>query len=251
MQEDIMEHDLAQLRSELFHLSRVVMLGELSGSLAHELNQPLTSILSNAQAAQEYLAKDPTDLDEVRGILQDIVDEGRRAGELIRRLRLLFCKGEVRCDALDLNELVLEVLKLMNSDLIDHGITIRTQLAPGLPTVNGDRVQLQQVVINLIMNASDAMTGAATTDRRLSVCTRPDENDGVQMSVADTGCGIPADELTRIFEPFHSNKTKGMGLGLAICHMIISAHAGKLWATNDEHLGACFHFALPRRPLMI
>jgi C4-dicarboxylate-specific signal transduction histidine kinase len=213
--------------------------------LAHELNQPLTAILSNAQAAQEFLAQDPTNLDEVRGILQDIVDEDKRAREVIRRLRLLFRKGEVQFEALDLNELVLEVLKLMNSDLVNHGVSVETELAGALPTIRGDRVQLQQVLINLIVNASDAMTNNDINDRQLRASTTLDDGNGVRISLADSGCGIPAGQLEQIFEPFHTTKDKGMGLGLAVCRTIISAHAGKFWATNNPDRGACFHIALP------
>jgi PAS domain S-box-containing protein len=239
------ERDGARQRNELAHLARVALLGELSGSLAHELNQPLTAILSNAQAAQEFLAQDPTNLDEVRGILQDIVDEDKRAREVIRRLRLLFRKGEVQFEALDLNELVLEVLKLMNSDLVNHGVSVETELAGALPTIRGDRVQLQQVLINLIVNASDAMTNNDINDRQLRASTTLDDGNGVRISLADSGCGIPGGQLEQIFEPFHTTKDKGMGLGLAVCRTIISAHAGKFWATNNPDRGACFHITLP------
>ena len=155
-------------RAELAHLSRVTMLGELSGSLAHELNQPLTAILSNAQAAQRFLAHDDVDLDEVRDILTDIVDQDNRAGEVIHRLRLLLKKGEVQQQPLDVNNAVQEVLKLMRGDLLNHGVTTLTKLGPALPTIKGDRVQLQQVLLNLLMNACDAMNGNAPADRKLS-----------------------------------------------------------------------------------
>jgi two-component system, LuxR family, sensor kinase FixL len=242
------ERERVRQRAELAHLSRVAMLGELSGSLAHELNQPLTAILSNAQAAQAFLAQEATDLDEVRGILKDIVDEDRRAREVIRRLRLLFRKGEIQFEALDLNELVLEVLKLMNSDLVNHGVKVQTDLVDALPRIKGDRVQLQQVLINLIVNASDAMSDNNGFDRTMRVTTQLEDSQAVQMSVSDAGCGIAADQIERIFEPFHTTKAKGMGLGLAVCRTIVSAHAGKLWATNNRPRGACFHATLPSIP---
>jgi two-component system, LuxR family, sensor kinase FixL len=243
------EREQIRQRNELAHLSRVAMLGELSGSLAHELNQPLTAILSNAQAAQEFLAQNPADLQEVHGILQDIVDEDRRAREVIRRLRLLFRKGEVHYESLDLNELVLEVVKLMTSDLTNHGIAVRTDLARELPSVNGDRVQLQQVLINLIVNATDAMNDNGNAERRLCLRTALGESGEVELSVADAGCGIPDGEIERIFEPFHTTKENGMGLGLAVCRTIISAHAGKLWATNNPDRGACLHVTFAPLPV--
>jgi PAS domain S-box-containing protein len=239
------ESEQLRQRQELAHLSRVAMLGELSGSLAHELNQPLSAILSNAQAAQEFLSAKPVDLDEVRGILQDIVSEDRRAGEIIRRLRLLFRKGEVQHEPIDLNGLILEVLKLMNSEQVNHGVTLQTELAPELPAVTGDRVQLQQVLINLIMNAFDAMGGLDMAERTLTIATRLDSEDRVEIRVADTGCGIPLGHLERIFEPFHTTKAHGMGLGLAVCRTIISAHAGVLRATNNPDRGACLYVTLP------
>jgi signal transduction histidine kinase len=242
------ERDRARQRNELAHLSRVAMLGELSGSFAHELTQPLTSILSNAQAAQQFLADGPAEIEEVRGILQDIVDEDRRAREVIGRLRLLFRKGEVQYEPLDLNDLVRDVIKLMNSELINHGVTVQTDLAPQLPNVRGDRVQLQQVLINLLVNASDAMGEDDIANRKLRVSTRLNQHDEAELAVADSGCGIPPEQIERVFEPFHTTKTKGMGLGLTVCRTIISAHGGRLHAENNSDRGACFHVSLPSIP---
>ncbi len=165
------EMELEQQRSELAHLSRVTMLGELSGSLAHELNQPLSAILSNAQAAQRFLAGDPSNLDEVREILKDIVEQDKRAGEVIRRLRLLLTKGEVHRQPLDMSEVLLDVLKVVRSDLLNQGVAVSTAFAPDLPAVFGDRVQMQQVVLNLVMNGCDAMSGIERARRRLAVKT--------------------------------------------------------------------------------
>jgi PAS domain S-box-containing protein len=246
------EVEAAKHRNELAHLSRVTMLGELSGSLAHELNQPLTAILSNAQAAQRFLAHERPDLEEVRGSLKDIVDEDKRAGEVIYRLRMLFKKGEVEHQSLDVNELVTDVLKFLNSDLVNHMVAARTELAANLPRVRGDRVQLQQVLINLIVNACDAMTSLGTADRDLLVRTEHSQSggadgraSGVRISVCDHGSGIPPDQLDAVFEPFVTTKNHGMGLGLAVCRTIVSAHAGRLWATNNADRGASFHVALP------
>jgi PAS domain S-box-containing protein len=235
-------------RNELFHLSRVAVLGELLGSLSHELHQPLTAILTNAQAAQEILATTPMDEDEFEAILEDIVSADKRAAEVISRLRLLFRKGEVQYEALDLNEVVLDVLKLMDGDLAYHNVTLHTELASDLPKIKGDRVQLQQVFINLIVNATDAMDEITTTDRELLVRTRLDDHGCVELRITDTGCGIPIGQIERVFQPFHTTKAKGTGLGLAVCRTIISAHSGTLWAANNPERGATFHVALSPEP---
>jgi PAS domain S-box-containing protein len=239
------EQEIQQQRNELAHLSRVTMLGELSGSLAHELNQPLTAILSNAQAAQRFLAHDHADLNEVRDILADIVAEDKRAGEVIRRLRLLLKKGEVQHQPFDLNEVVREVLKLVRSDLVNQGVAAHAELAPALPAVNADRVQLQQVLLNLVMNACDAMAGGPAGDRKLIIRTGLAGGEGIRVSVADRGVGLAPDKLEKVFEPFFTTKVHGMGLGLSVCRTIITAHGGKLWTANNPERGATFHFTLP------
>jgi C4-dicarboxylate-specific signal transduction histidine kinase len=238
------EAELEQQRNELAHLSRVTLLGELSGSLAHELNQPLMAILSNAQAGLRFLERDPGNIDEVRNILRDIAEDDKRAGEIIRRLRSLLRKDDVRHAPLDANQVVLEVLKLMHSDLINRKMTVNPRLAVGLPAVKGDRVQLQQVLLNLIMNGCDAMDGSPG-ERTLTLRTVLSADGEVEISVADCGPGIPPADLQRIFEPFVSTKAEGMGLGLAVCRTIVTAHDGRLWATNNVARGATVHFALP------
>jgi signal transduction histidine kinase len=239
-----MEEEMLQRRSELAHLSRMAMMGELSGALAHELNQPLAAILGNAQAAQHHLARDGPDLNEVREILADIVDSDRRAGEVIKRLRALFRKEETRHEALDLNEVVDEVLLLTRSDLISRRVGVDLELAPHLPVVSGDRVQLQQVLLNFVVNGCDAMNGEAAS-RRLTVRTAVADANTVVVTVSDTGQGIPVADLERIFEPFVSSKADGMGLGLAVCRTIVAAHGGRVWAANNSDVGASLHFALP------
>jgi PAS domain S-box-containing protein len=239
------ELEVQQQRGELAHLSRVTMLGELSGSLAHELNQPLTAILSNAQAAQRFLAHDNADLNEVRDILADIVAEDKRAGEVIRRLRLLLKKGEVQHQPFDINEVVREVLKLVRSDLVNQGVAVEAELAPALPEVNADRVQLQQVLLNLVMNACDAMAGGPAGDHKLIIRTELAGSEGIRVSVADRGVGLASENLEKVFEPFFTTKVQGMGLGLSVCRSIITAHGGKLWATNNPGRGATFQFTLP------
>jgi PAS domain S-box-containing protein len=241
------EQEIEQQRNELAHLSRVNLLGELAGSLAHELNQPLTSILSNAQAGQRFLAHDPTNLKDIRDILADIVSEDKRAGEVIRRLRLLLKKGEVQRQPLQVNEVVQGILKLMRSDLVNHGVTAQSELAPDLPVVYGDSVQLQQVLLNLAMNACDALAGVARDQRRLIIRTGLAGNDSVRISVSDCGAGIAPEKLERVFDPFYTTKPHGMGLGLSVCRTIITAHGGLLWAANNPERGATFHFTLPVR----
>ncbi|HEY6241994.1 MAG TPA: PAS domain S-box protein [Burkholderiales bacterium] len=240
------EAEAALQRNELAHLSRVAILGELSGSLAHELNQPLTAILSNAQAAQRILGRGDGSMDEIREILKDIVEDDRRAGEVIKRLRALFRKEQVRYRPLEVNEVVLDVLRMMRSDLLNRDVAASAELAADLPRVEGDPVQLQQVLLNLIMNGCDAMDGARA-DRRLTLRTAAAAGGEVEVSVADRGKGIPPADLERIFEPFVSTKTEGMGLGLAVCRTIVAAHRGRLWAANNADRGASFHFTLPAR----
>jgi two-component system sensor kinase FixL len=240
------ELEAARQRNELAHLSRVTTLGELSGSLAHELSLPLTAILSNAQAAQRLLAHGDADLAEVREILNDIVSEDRRAGEVIRRLRLLLKKGEVQQHSLRINKVVQDVLKLIRSDLVNQHVTVDIELARNLPTVTGDPVQLQQVLLNLVVNACDAMTDCDTPERRLLVRTGMENgSSAVRVSVTDRGGSIPEERMEQIFEPFFTTKANGMGLGLSVCRSIIVAHQGKLWATNNADCGATFHFSLP------
>jgi len=234
----------ARQRDELAHLSRVVLLGELSGSIAHELNQPLTAILSNAQAAEHLLAREPLDIALIKEILADIVKNDKRAGEIIRRLRTLFRKEETRYQRLNANDVVRETLALMWGELNSRGVTVSTELLPTLPSVRGDRIQLQQVLLNLVTNACDAIDGPAGP-RQLAVRTRISGEDDVEIAVVDTGRGIAPDDLERILDPFFSTKPEGMGLGLTVCKTIVEAHGGRLWATNNEGRGATMHVALP------
>jgi signal transduction histidine kinase len=238
------ELDLQQQQIEIMHLSRVAVLGELSGALAHELNQPLTSILSNAQAALRFLKKDAVDLNEVREILQDIADEDIRAGEVIRRLRGLLTTGKIQTQSVDINVLVSEVGKLLRSDLINREIELRLECAAGLNQIEADPIQLQQVMINLIVNAGDAMKGK-TGGSRIIVRTRLHQEGKIQVSVLDQGSGIPADKLEKIFDAFYTSKVHGMGLGLSICRNIIEANQGQIWAENNVDQGAGFHFYIP------
>jgi C4-dicarboxylate-specific signal transduction histidine kinase len=242
------ERDALEQRKQLTHLSRVAMLGELSGGIAHELNQPLTAILSNAQAAQHFIADKSAGPEVLVEILRDIITADQRAGEVIRRLRALFKRGETQYQPLDPNELVQEVLGIMHGDLILRSVEPVAQLAAALPTVQGDRVELQQVMLNLVMNACDAMAATAPEARRLTLRTRPFEQNWVQISVIDCGPGFAAAQYEKLFEPFYTTKPQGLGLGLSISRTIIRAHGGRLWGSAASGGGASFHIALPGLP---
>lgn len=235
---------IAEQQRELAHLSRVAALGEMSGALAHELNQPLASISSNAEAARILLRRHPTDTAELDEILRDIFAEDQRAAQVIRRLRALLKRGETNLQPVDTNELVSDVLDLAHSELIRRRVSVTSVIAPNLPPVLGDRVQLQQVLLNLILNACEAMRSLDTRDRRLLIIARPDDGDRVQFSVRDCGSGIPTDLIERLFEPFVTTKPDGLGLGLSISRTIVAAHGGRLWAENNPEAGATLHCTL-------
>jgi PAS domain S-box-containing protein len=231
-------------RHELAHVARVNTVGELSASLAHELNQPLTAILSNAQAAQRFLDADPTSLEEVHAILRDIVQDDSRAGEVIRRVRELVKKGELEITALHLDAIVRDVVMLIHSDAILHNVNIVLQMDPGAPKVRGDKVQLQQVVLNLLLNAFQAMKDCPVNERQVAVRTELD-GDGVIVAVRDCGEGLKDDRLDKMFQPFYTTKQNGLGLGLAISRSIVEAHGGRLWAENNSDSGATIYFTVP------
>lgn len=238
------ELDLAHQRNELAHLSRVMMLSELSGSIAHELNQPLTAILSNAQAGLRYLSREPMDVREISEILEDVAGDSKRAGEIIRGLRLLLKKDSAQLEPLNANLMVQDVLRLLRSDLLNAGVRCETQLALDLPFVIGARVQLQQVLMNLIVNACDAMSDAPGA-RLLMVSTELVGESRVQCCVRDSGPGITRERAGRLFEPFFTTKPTGMGLGLPVSRKIIEAHGGQIWAVPDRADGAVFCFTIP------
>src|SRR5881275_2132228 len=238
------EKEAMEQRDELFHLSRVATLGQLSGSLAHELNQPLGIILSNAQAAQHMLAGDAPDIPELREILADIVGENLRAGEVITRLRALLKRGETRLLPLALNAVIEDVLHLLRSDLVARGVTAESKLAERLPDLAGDEVQLQQVLLNIITNACDAMAENPPGDRRLRISTSA-ESGAVCVSIEDQGHGLPNGDSSQIFEPFFTTKSHGLGIGLAICRSIIAAHHGRLWAEPNKGRGVTLRIELP------
>jgi C4-dicarboxylate-specific signal transduction histidine kinase len=234
-----------RLRQDLAHVGRVSTIGALTASLAHELNQPLTAILANAEAAEELLGREAPKLAEVREILQDIARDDRRATQVIQRLRRLLRKGSVEPAALDLNEIVSEVARLVSADAVVRNVSVRLELASELPPIWGDRVQLQQVVLNLLHNGLDAMPDAGPGDRTLVLRTLRAEGDTVQVSVRDTGTGIDEAALDEVFQAFYTTKATGMGMGLTIARAIVEAHGGRLSATNNASGGATFFFTLP------
>jgi two-component system, LuxR family, sensor kinase FixL len=238
-------YELRRNRLDLAHLTRVSTVGQLASSLAHELNQPLTAILSNVQAAQRFMAADPIDLAEVREILDDIVQDDYRASEVIRRIRAVVKKGDLEVAPLDLAGVIRDVVLLVHSDAILRGTRVTLDLDGNLPPVRGDRVQLQQVMLNLLLNAFDAMNDVPPVDRVVSVMLKPEDNGMVGVAVRDSGHGLTADKLNKIFKPFFTSKPQGLGLGLSISRSIIDMHRGRLWAENNIDRGATFYVTLP------
>jgi PAS domain S-box-containing protein len=235
-----------RLRRDLTHVARVTTMGEMAAALAHELNQPLTAILSNAHAGERYMAQAAPPLDEIREILQDVVGDARRAGEVIQHLRGLLRKEEARFLPLDVNPVIREIAALVHTDTILRNVVIDLDLSPELPRVHGDRVQLQQVLLNLVLNGMEAM-GPNGEERRIVIQTR--QGDGaVCVAVRDNGLGIPEDKLPRVFETFYTTKSAGMGMGLAISRSIVETHGGKIRAENNPDRGATFSFTLPACP---
>jgi PAS domain S-box-containing protein len=242
------EAEVEARRAELAHLMRVSLLGELSGAIAHEINQPLASILLNAQTARLVLAAQSPDLDLVRAVIDDIEADDIRATEVIRRLRRLLRKNESQSEPVDLNGLMESTLRMLRGELVNRKIEVDIALSGDLPAAVGDPVQLQQVLLNLLMNAMDAMGETAPARRLIMVRTRSDSNGTVEAVVADRGRGIAPDEQRRLFEPFFTTKGHGLGLGLSICSSIASAHGGSLTIDNNTDGGATAVFRLPTRP---
>ena len=239
-------------RQELAHFTRVSTMGELTASLAHELRQPLTGIMTNAQAARRFLEVVPLDVGELRNILADIIADDRRAADVIQRLRDMLRKGERRLALLDLNDLIRGVSRLLSSDAVIRNVAVALDLAPEPVIVNGDRVQLEQVVLNLLVNAMDSVAEAPGGDRTILVRTHTDGNMVVHVAVQDAGMGLHDGTQERVFEPFYTTKPAGMGMGLSVSKSIIEVHGGSIWATNNPTRGATFHFSLPgptKRPL--
>jgi PAS domain S-box-containing protein len=238
------EKEALQRREEFAHLARVATMGELAASLAHEINQPLSAIMSNAQAARRFLDAPAPDLKEIKEILNDIVKEDGRAGEVINRLRTLLKKSTTTFEPVDLNLILQEVARLVHSDAVIRDVTLSLQLDPNLPKVQGDPIQLQQVALNLILNAFDALNERPRGRRRALIRTRVHDS-LVVAAVADNGTGIPRGEAEKIFEPFKSSKPQGLGMGLSISRSIINRHHGRIWADSNSEGGATIYFSLP------
>jgi PAS domain S-box-containing protein len=230
---------------ELAHANRVTAMGQLTASIAHEVNQPITAAVINAEAALRWLGAQPPDLEEVRAALGLIVEDGTRAGNIIGGIRALIKKLPPRQACLDLNEAIREVIALTRGEAAKTGVSVQTDLADGLPLIYGDRVQLQQVILNLIINAIEAMSGVAETPRALLISTEQAEPGGVLVAVRDSGPGLDPASLEHLFNAFYTTKSGGMGMGLAICRSIIEAHEGQLCASANEPRGAVFQFTLP------
>jgi signal transduction histidine kinase len=239
------ELEAQRLRQELMHIGRVSAMGELTASLAHELNQPLTAILNNAQAAQLLLAAKAVNLETIGGILDDIVADDKRAAAVIHGLRAMLTKGDSTYASLDLNGVISEVARLVTGDAIVRNVPISLELAADLPSVRGNRIQLQQVVLNLVLNGLEAMPEATTRGRSLVIRTAMNGAGTITIEVQDSGTGIDETETDRLFQPLYTTKAQGLGMGLAIVRTIVEAHGGRLGAVNNERGGATFQVTLP------
>jgi two-component system sensor kinase FixL len=240
------EADARRAREHLAHLTRVSAMGELAASLAHELNQPLTGILANAQAAQRLLTTDPRARPELKLILQDIVDDDKRAAEVISRMREMVSKQTPERTDVDVNKVIHTVTKLVASDSIIRQVSMDLQLAPDPLIVDADRVQLEQVFLNLLLNALEATSVSSRVPHSVVISTDASDRHSVHVIVRDNGSGVPAGAEWEVFEPFYTTKGSGMGMGLSIARSIIESHGGNIWAATALERGAEFHFTLPR-----
>jgi len=242
------ELESLQQRADLAHVARVSLMGELAASLTHELSQPLTAIFANAAAGLQALRQGQYDAAELRDILDDVIKDHTRAAEVLRHMRRMVKKEtELEFVAVDVGEVAHEVVALVRNDAALEQIEIAADIEPNLPPARGDRVQIQQVVVNLLLNAVDAMKGVPRHVRTVALHARRGEG-VIEVAVRDRGRGIGADDVERVFEPFYTTKGEGLGMGLSICRSIIRAHGGRLWAENNAEGGATFHFTLPVRP---
>jgi PAS domain S-box-containing protein len=239
------ERSFRQAQAELAHVNRVTTMGLLTASISHEVMQPIAAGITNARTALRLLGSQPPDVEQVRQALARIVSEGNRATDVIDRIRALIKKAPPRKDDLKINEAVLEVIALTNGEVAKHGVSVEAQLTEGLPLIHGDRIQLQQVIINLIINAVEAMSGIAKGSRTLLISTGQEASGGVLVSVQDSGPGLPVEGLDRLFDAFYTTKSSGMGMGLSICRSIIETHGGRIWASRNVGPGAIFQFTLP------
>ena len=239
------EQRLLDAQMELAHVTRMTTLGELTASISHEVNQPLAGVIANAEACLRWLNRETPDLDAARRSVKWIIEDGNRASEVIRRVRSLAKKSDIEMVPLDVNDVVRETTGLMQREVFSHQVSLRMELAPALPTILGDRVQLQQVIINLVMNGIEAMQSVADRPRELLIRSRQEEKQLVLVSVTDCGVGISAENADRLFNAFFTTKSGGMGMGLSVCRSIMEAHGGRLWATANIPHGTTFQFTLP------
>ena len=240
---------LSNARSELAHMARVTSLGALTASIAHEVNQPLSGIITNTSTCLRMLAADPPNVEGARETARRTIRDGNRAADVITRLRALFSKKNAPTETVDLTEATREVIALSWSELQKSRLVVRTELADDLPTIMGDRVQLQQVILNLLLNASDAMSGVDDRPRQLVIRTERDD-DHVHLTVQDVGVGFEPQVVDRLFDAFYTTKSAGMGIGLSVSRSIIENHRGRLWATSNDGPGATFSFSIPRGPVL-
>jgi len=239
------EEALQKAQSELAHVTRVMTLGELTASIAHEVNQPLAAVVTNAQAALRWLALEIPRLDEVRAAVERVVRDGNRASEVIQRIRALANKNPTPMVSLDINDVIREAILLVQREVSSRGASLRTELASALPAVLGDRIQLQQVVVNLVINGVDAMASITDRPREIVIQSQPHETREVMVAVRDSGIGLDAESADRLFNAFFTTKASGMGMGLSISRSIIMAHGGRLWASPNADHGAAFQFTVP------
>jgi len=242
------EQDLAQQRNEVAHLARVTTLGEISGSLAHELGQPLGAILTNTDSIEMHLRSPAPNLDEVRTILADIRRDDLRASEILQGMREFLRRKKLDLQPLEVGRLAEEVVKLVSSDAAARKTTVGLEIPQGLPPVRGDRIHLQQVLLNLLVNGMDAMSTCPVADRRITIRAAQTDSHTVEIAVSDSGVGIPPGELDRLFTPFHTTKQSGLGLGLPICRSIVEAHGGSISLQNNPQRGTTARFTLPACP---
>jgi len=236
---------LREAQTELAHVNRVATMGQLAASIAHEINQPIAAVVTNANSGLLWLAAQPPDLGETRDAFDRIIKAGRQAGEVIGRIRALIKKTPPREDDFEINEAILEVVALARGEVVKNGISLQTQLGAGLPLVRGDRVQLQQVILNLVINAVEAMSGVSEGSRELLIDTGSEAPNGLLVAVRDSGPGLKPEGFDRLFDPFYTTKPGGIGMGLSICRLIIEAHGGRVWAAANVPQGAVFRFTLP------
>jgi PAS domain S-box-containing protein len=239
------EAELRRVRTELARVARVTTLGELTAAIAHEVNQPLTGVISSGNACLRWLAANPPNLGAARRSVERMIDDGSRAADVIRRIRDMVRKSPPRKDAFNINDTIMEVLALIRTELSRNDISPRAELANDLPVVWGDRIQLQQVILNLVMNAIEAMSEVSPTQRKLLITSVKDGSNGVLVRIQDSGIGLDGESLDHLFEAFFTTKARGMGMGLAVSQTILQAHGGRLWATPNASHGATFQFTLP------